>query len=193
MVAAPGKGVRDFPLTFALAVLAIVATATRAPWMLADGHTWTEPWRALTGPLVHATWGHLVRDLALVLIVGVVYERPMRRVWPALLAAGIALPALAVLALTGASSYQGLSGLSHALLAAAIVFELRGKLRGLAMVVGLGLWAKVIYELWTGTPAFPMDLGAGVRQVPLAHFVGAACGAILALGATASDPVPARR
>jgi rhomboid family GlyGly-CTERM serine protease len=181
----------DFPWTLAVAAAAVVATAIAlsaspadhrvARAMLAEGHTWREPWRALTGPLVHATWGHLVRDVALTLIVGVAYEAPLGRRWPALIAAGLVLPALAVLA-SGAGVYYGLSGLSHALLAAALGFELRrrrGRARGYVAIVAAGLAIKVGYELVTGAPAFPMDLGPGVRQVPLAHAVGVALGALI--------------
>jgi hypothetical protein len=61
-------------------------------------------WRALAGPLVHATWDHLVRDVALTAIVG------------------------------------------------------------------------------AGATAFRMDLGEGVRQLPLAHAAGLAVGAAFAAG-----------
>ena len=196
----------DFPWTLAVAAAAVVATAIAlsaspadhrvARAMLADGNTWREPWRALTGPLVHATWGHLVRDLSLTLIVGVAYEAPLGRRWPVLIAAGLVLPALAVLA-SGATVYYGLSGLSHALLAAALGFELRrrrGRARLYVAIVAAGLAVKVGYELVTGAPAFPMDLGPGVRQTPLAHAVGAALGALVgAAGISGRGPRRSRR
>ena len=158
----------DFRWTLVVAVAAIVATAAH----LAGG-------AAVDGPLVHATWGHLVRDLSLLLIPGIAYEAPMKRVWPALLAAGIVLPWLAVRA-AGAPGYYGLSGLSHALLAAALAFELRRRRSGYVALLCLLGAAKIGYEAATGAPAFPMDLGPGVHQAPLAHLVGAAAGAYIA-------------
>jgi hypothetical protein len=158
----------DFPWTAAVAILAVIATAAH----LAGGAT-------IDGPLVHATWGHLVRDLALTLIAGAAYEAPMRRVWPALVIAGLVLPWIAVLA-TGAAGYYGVSGLSHALLAAALTFELRRRRNVWLGCLCFAGAAKIGYELATGAPAFPMDLGPGVHQATVAHAVGAALGAYIA-------------
>lgn len=174
----------DWPCTAAVLALAIVTTtaAFASPALrdavIADARTWHQPWRAVTGPLVHATWGHLLRDAALVAIAGIGYEARLPR---PLFALGLAAPALAVLAAGDVTWYCGLSGLSHALLAAALVHELRHR-RGAARlaVLGLALLAagKPIFELVTGRPAFAMALGAGVVQVPLAHAVGALVGAL---------------
>jgi len=176
----------DFPWTIAVALLAIAATAAAhdgssiADALIADRRiAHGQLWRALTGPLVHATWGHLVRDLALIAIAGAGYEAPLRPRRALLFAAGIAVPAIAVLAAGDARWYCGLSGLSHALLAAALAHEL-GARRGAARAVVLALCAagagKLIYELVTGAPAFAMALGDGVAQVPLAHVAGALVG-----------------
>lgn len=147
-------------------------------------------WRALTGPLVHATWGHLVRDLALTLLVGVAYERELRDRWLPLFAVALVAPTIAVLA-TGASAYFGLSGLSHALVAAALGLELRrrrGGARVYVLVIAAGCMIDLIYEAWSGGPAFPMDLGPNIRQVPIAHVVGAIAGA--AFGLVRPPPAP---
>ena len=180
----------DFPWTLAVAGLAIAATtgafASRAvaDVLIADARiAHGQLWRALTGPLVHATWGHLVRDVALVAIAGAGYEAPLRtrRAW--LFAGGLVVPPLAVLAAGEADWYCGLSGLSHAVLAAALAYELvcrRGAARVFVAALGSACAAKPIYELATGAPVFAMALGAGVVQVPLAHaagaLVGIACG-----------------
>ncbi|MCB9558989.1 MAG: rhombosortase [Kofleriaceae bacterium] len=152
-----------------------------AGWLVADAARLDagQWWRAATGPLVHATWGHLVRDLALMLIAGVAYEQPLRRGFVALLASALVLPTLAVIVVDGAPAYYGLSGVSHALLAAALAYELGARRgRGRAYVAALAALGaiKVGYELITGAPAFPMALGHGIRQAPLAHAVGAAIG-----------------
>lgn len=139
-------------------------------------------WRLVTGSLVHATWGHLVRDLALLVFVGVAYGDAIgRRRFGWLCAAGLAIPAAAVFALEpDIGVYYGTSGLTHALLAAAVVGELRRpstrSLRVIAVAVGVILGVKLGYESLTGAPMFPMDLGSGIRQMPIAHAAGALVG-----------------
>jgi membrane associated rhomboid family serine protease len=191
----------DPGLTLAIAATALAVTAVAlatgpgaAPtrWLIAgrDAIAGGEAWRLVTGPFVHVTWGHLVRDLALVLIPGVAYEGVLGRRWSLVVAAGLVAPAAAVLA-SGVPAYYGLSGLSHAALAAALGVELRR--RGgatwwyVAALAALGV-AKVGAELATGAPVFAMDLGPGVHQAALAHAVGGGLG--LALG-LALAPAPA--
>ncbi|HZJ62466.1 MAG TPA: rhomboid family intramembrane serine protease [Kofleriaceae bacterium] len=185
----------DFPWTLAVGVLAVVATAVArtsprfADAVVADGRiAHGQLWRALTGPFVHATWGHLVRDLALVALAGVAYEAALRSRRALLFAGGLAFPAIAVLAAGDARWYCGLSGLSHALLAAALSYELvsrRGIVRALVAALCAVSAVKPIYEVVTGAPAFAMSLGPGVVQVPRAHAVGVllgiACGLLAAL------------
>ncbi|MCE9579665.1 MAG: rhomboid family intramembrane serine protease [Deltaproteobacteria bacterium] len=182
----------DFPWTLALALAAIAATACAlssgtahhlADVLVADDRLARQPWRALTGPLVHATWGHLVRDLALTLLVGAAYERELRDRWLPLLGAALIAPTVAVLA-TGAAAYYGLSGVSHALIAAALGLELRrrrGGARIYVAVIASACAIKLLYEAASGGPAFPMDLGPHVRQVPIAHLIGALVGAAFGL------------
>ena len=184
----------DFPWTLAVAVLAVAATGAAfaaprfADAVVADARiAHGQLWRAVTGPFVHATWGHLVRDLALVALAGVAYEAALRSRRALLFTGGLALPAIAVLAAGDARWYCGLSGLSHALLATALSYELVSR-RGTARVLVAALCAagaiKPIYELITGAPAFAMSLGPDVVQVPLAHavgvLVGIACGLLAA-------------
>jgi rhomboid family GlyGly-CTERM serine protease len=184
----------DYKLTLAIAVAAALVTAialatgpdgAAARWLVADREALArgELWRAITGPFVHVTWGHLVRDLALVLLPGIAYEAAFGRRWRVVIAAGLVVPALAVLA-TGTPAYYGLSGLSHAVLAAALGFELRhrtGPTRWYVVALLAAGFAKIGYELVTGAPAFAMDLGPGVHQATLAHAVGGALGLVLGL------------
>ena len=173
----------DFPWTLATIVLAIAATAC-LPRELAGARVFEgEWWRLVVGPFVHATPGHLVRDLALVAIAGIAYEAPLARVKLALFGGGIVVPPLVVLAVGDVAWYCGLSGLSHALLAAALAFEVvrrRGAVRTFVLVLCAVAALKPLSELVTGTPAFAMPLGDDVVQVPLAHvagvLVGIACG-----------------
>lgn len=174
----------DFPWTLALVAAALVATALHraglGDWLVADDRfAIGDLWRLATGPFVHATWGHLVRDVALVALVGCAYEAPLASGFRWFVVFALVVPTTAVLIATDARWYCGLSGVSHALFAAAIVLELRqrrGVVRGLVVVVGAAFAAKPIYELVSGAPAFPMDLGPGMRQVPLAHATGVAIG-----------------
>lgn len=176
------------PWTLALAATALAATTAHlvlggdvvAPLTAHRDHLAQGPWRLVTGPLVHGTWGHLVRDLALVVGLGVAAEAALGRRYPALVLVGLVVPAAATLA-SGASLYFGLSGLSHALLAAITVLAVdhaRGRARAAAVAVGALLTAKVGLELVTGLPVFPMALGPGVTTATVAHALGAAVGAM---------------
>ncbi|MGH2900781.1 MAG: rhomboid family intramembrane serine protease, partial [Solirubrobacteraceae bacterium] len=150
----------DFPWTLAVAVLAVAATAAAfaspalADALIADSRiAHGQLWRVVTGPLVHATAGHLVRDLALVALAGIAYEGPLRSRRALLFAGGLALPAIAVLAAGDAQWYCGLSGLSHALLAAALAYELvcrRGPARAIVGALCAVCALKPIFELATG-------------------------------------------
>ena len=189
----------DFPWTLGIAVAAIVATAWSGDVLVADAARVEsgEVWRLLTGPFVHATWGHLARDLCVGGIAGIAYEQPLRARWPLLVVLALVLPAAAVL-LDGARGYGGLSGVSHAFIAAALAFEARrrrGRARGYVLAIAALGASKILYELATGAPAFPMDLGPGVAQAPLAHAVGVAVGVVMGLSAggsrrTCSPPRP---
>jgi rhomboid family GlyGly-CTERM serine protease len=183
----------DFRWTAVVIALAILATASAftspavRDALVADGRIFEgQWWRLVTGPFLHATWGHLIRDLVLVAIAGIAYEGPLGAKKLALYGGGIVVPALAVLVARDAAWYCGLSGLSHALLAAALSYEFVRR-RGAARAAVLGLCAiaaaKPVYELVTGVPAFAMPLGEGVVQVPLAHVVGVFVGIACGLGA----------
>jgi len=183
----------DFPVTLAICVLAVAATAAAFAWPgVHEALAVHGPWRVVTGPFVHATWGHLVRDLALVALAGAAYERPLARQRLLLFGGGLLVPSIAVLLTHEADWYCGLSGLSHALLAAAFAYEAvnrRGRTRAIVRVVGVVAALKPLYELITGTPVFPMQLGPGVGEhVPLAHvcgvLVGIPCGIRAALPRT---------
>ena len=185
----------DFPWTLAVAVSSVCATiaaAHGADWLVADqarldGGAW---WRALTGPLVHATPGHLARDVALCVLVGAGFERAMRRTWPWLVAFGVIVPPLVAFALEPeVVAYYGTSGLSHAMIGAVVTREIAAARRGAgataiisigASVVAAGLLGKLGYELWTGRALFPMALGPGVEQGPIAHLAGALVGVAVA-------------
>jgi membrane associated rhomboid family serine protease len=165
----------DFPLTLAVAALAVVLTALAPDACIADGRVFHgQWWRLASGPFIHATWSHLARDLSLVALAGIPYEARLgRAIW------GLGLVVPPLLALRGLDWYCGLSGLSHALLAGALAYEaLRRRGRTRIAVVALGAIAtlKPLYEIATVAPAFPMALGPHVVQVPIAHATGVVVG-----------------
>ena len=84
----------------------------------------------MTGPLVHTTWGHLAWDGTILVLLGWSYEPRLRGAWPALFAAGLVAPLAVELALSpDLTAYYGTSGLTHTLMAAAVVFELAHRRR----------------------------------------------------------------
>ncbi len=183
LAVAASAGAWGAPPPFGALARALVAAA--GP--LHDG----ELWRLLTGPLVHVTPGHLLRDLAVFLVVGALYEPVLGRRFVPLLALALAVPTAAVFAAQPAlGAYYGLSGACNALFVAALLTEWRraGCLRPpwwvLALAVAHG--AKTAWELTTGTLLFPLDLGARVEPAPVAHGVGSLVG-FLVLVPTRSD------
>lgn len=185
--------------TLLISFLSVLATASLcwpgvASFLVADSQKIAdyELWRWITGPLVHATWGHLLRDLALLLFVGVAFERELGRRYSLLCLLGLVLPTIVSLHDPQIHFYYGSSGLTHALLAAVMLYILvpgRSQLASpswmlaMAGAATLTLFGKVLWEVSTGAPLFPMDLGPGVHQLPIAHASGAAVG-VLFFGAS---------
>jgi membrane associated rhomboid family serine protease len=198
-------------VTLAVVCAALAATAASlspsgralADALVADGRVAIEPWRLATGPLVHATWWHLARDAALVLALGLVYEERLGARWPWIVALGLVAPPLAVIA-GGDAGYYGLSGLAHAMIAAALACELearRGRARAVVAAIAMLFAAKVVYEAAAGGGAAAssilpraawLDLGARVHQAPVAHLAGALSFAIVTLAATGLEQIASR-
>ncbi len=202
-------------VSFAIACAALAATAASlahsplADALVADGRIAHEPWRAVTGPLVHATWWHLARDAALVLAIGIAYEQRLRGAWPWIIGAGLIAPPIAVIA-GGAAGYYGLSGLADAMIAAALAHEVLSREGRAGVVFGalaVAFAAKVLVEAIAGPGAASilprsawLELGPHVRQAPLAHLAGAIAGAGAMISHTAfrrsrrsrSSPAPRR-
>jgi len=200
MAAAPQTRVSstiDWPWTAAVAVAGVLATAAAAGGLVADADAVRagELWRLATGSLVHATAGHLVRDVGLLVIVGAAYERTLRRGFGVLIGLLLVGPPIAVFcADPDLRCYYGLSGLTHGLIAAALAFELSRRRAPWWVWAIAGAFAfKLAFELATGAPLFPMSLGPGVRQVPVAHAAGAAIGTAWALLRCPPHPDPPRQ
>jgi rhomboid family GlyGly-CTERM serine protease len=186
----------DFPWTLGLSVAAVALTAaalgggplaTVAAWLLAttEGLERAEIWRLWTGPLVHGNTAHLVRDVSVFLLLGVVYERELGKRYLVMMTAGLALPALLVLLVQPElGAYLGLSGLVNVQLAACFIHELKDSGRRptwwiLFLTVAYGL--KLVFETASGGLMMDMDLGDGVVAAPLAHLSGALLGTLIVL------------
>ena len=134
-----------------------------------------EPWRLVTGHLVHWSLDHMVWDVLTFLGIAVLCERISRCDLAWVLALATPAISLAVLALRPELPvYRGLSGLDVALFAL-----LAGQLRGwLGAGLGAAVAGKVLYEFATGSALFVTTPPGGVVLVPEAHLAGAAVAAL---------------
>jgi rhomboid family GlyGly-CTERM serine protease len=173
--------------TVITAAIAVVATGCAlsgsfiAQYLVADAGAIGDgqSWRLVSGPFVHATVGHLFWDGAILMMVGALYEERLRAVWPALLAFGTVVPTAAVFVWhPDLAGYYGLSGLTYALVFAAIAYELRrGNRDWYVIVAAVGFTAKICWQVATsGAGILPMDVAGGVPTMTAAHVVGALMG-----------------
>lgn len=161
-------------------VLAWLAPAAALDWQPARAAA--EPWRAWTAAFVHWSPGHLLANLAGLLVVaafGVVGHATLRcalawaLAWPLTHAALLLQPGLA--------HYGGLSGVLHAGVAVAAL-QIARRRRGAPRLIGIavlgGLVLKIVLEApWASTLAHPR--GWNIAVAPLAHAAGALAGALL--------------
>ena len=151
-----------------------------------------ELYRLFTGHAVHWSGEHLLWNLVALLALGAMCERiaPARHAI-AVAAAAVAIP-LALFAFDPSlQRYRGLSGLASAQFALLVVLVLREAARKsdrgplvLGTAFGVAFAGKVSYEAWTQTGLFVDAAGSGFLVVPLAHVVGASCGALATLSPT---------
>jgi len=149
-----------------------------------------EPWRLLTGPLVHASWGHAARDLTTLLALGLLWERALGRRFLPLIGVGTCIPPVVTFALQPRLRlYCGLSAAVYAVLAAGLVLEWRrdGR-RPWLLLLTAAVALKLVVEVASGDLLLPMGHPVGVQPVPLAHLVGAACAAVAWTPPTHSMP-----
>lgn len=152
-----------------------------------------EWWRLFTGHLVHFDASHATWDLATVALLTFLHPRLTPRHWLLLLGGAAFIISLAVWALQPQFEiYRGLSGLACALFGSAAVFryqharaERDGVLQIAIIALALGFAAKSGFEIVREETVFA-SAGA-YAPVPLAHLIGAACGAGFALSQPATD------
>lgn len=158
----------------------------------------TEPWRLLTGHLVHINSAHLVINAAAWWVVARLYAEELAGAWQLTVLGISALTISAGLLLLHPTIawYRGFSGVLHALFFAGALQWLLTTLRDPArtwrrlwlpalLVVGGGI--KVIAEQ-PGGSATPFADWLGAGTVPQAHLLGAITGALL--GALAALRAP---
>jgi rhomboid family GlyGly-CTERM serine protease len=146
----------------------------------------SEPWRALTGHLVHVSWPHALVNAAALWVVARLYavDLDARRQLAALALSALAVSAALAWAHPSIAWYRGLSGALHGLFFAGatkwLFAERPRRWQRLWMPAALfaGGWIKVIVEQPDGSATSHADwLGAAV--VPQAHLAGALCGSVL--------------
>ncbi len=152
----------------------------------------TEPWRLVTGHLVHANWRHaIVNALAWFATARLfAYELPPARQAWLLAASALGASLLLWLAAPQVAWYRGLSGALHGLFAAAAVLWLARAVkvrdagaarRALAPALLLAaVWAKVLAEQLGGA-AITNPSWLGVAVVSQSHLFGAGVGTLAAL------------
>jgi|GEM_PF-4619284 len=190
------------PWTLLVTLAAVTATAAWAGDLGSVGSTavepllgtraWAQPWRLLTGGLVHSDWELLLRDLPIFAALAFAVERKARA-FVGLLALALAAPAAAVLATqSGVEVFGGLSGAINALVVVFVAQRWRDAAGWGRVAVGLlGTLhgSKVLYEGLTGQLVFPMEI-AGGAPAPLAHLVGAVVGLLWVAGRAVSPTTP---
>jgi rhomboid family GlyGly-CTERM serine protease len=170
----------------AIALLALQALGAGDHLEWRRGLLAAEPWRVVTGHLVHIGWLHALLNALALVVVARLYapDLGVRRQLAALAASALAISAALAWLYPEIEWYRGLSGALHGLYFAGamtwLLSEPRRSLRGLWMPAALviGGWIKVALEQ-PGTGAVVEAEWLGAAVVPQAHLVGAACGTLL--------------
>lgn len=153
-----------------------------------------EPWRLLTGHVVHLNWPHALINALALLIVARLFAPDLsaRRQIAVLLTAAVTISAGLALLYPGIAWYRGLSGVVHALFFAGAAVWLGGvrpwrvRTAWLPSALFFGGWVKVALEQPTGD-ILPHAEWLGAAVVPQAHLIGAACGTALGLAFALAD------
>jgi rhomboid family GlyGly-CTERM serine protease len=178
----------------AAVVMVLVATADAEQWEYRRELLASEPWRLLSGHLVHINWQHAVINAVALLIVARLFSPDLRAARQGIVLGTCALAISFGLALLYPTIgwYRGLSGVVHGLFfagaAAWLVKAQPRTLRTLWLPLALlaGGWIKVLLEQPAGD-ALPYADWLGAAVVPQAHLIGAACGTALGLASALAD------
>jgi rhomboid family GlyGly-CTERM serine protease len=173
-------------IALAIAVLALHAFAPGEALEYQRGTLARQPWRVLTGHLVHLNWPHALINSAALWIVARLYAPDLSATRQAIALAASALAISASLAWLQPDIewYRGLSGALHGLFFAGaakwLIVERPRSVARLWMpaLLFLGGWVKVVLEQ-PHDGALPHADWLGAVIVPQAHLAGAACGTAL--------------
>jgi rhomboid family GlyGly-CTERM serine protease len=154
-----------------------------------------QPWRVLSGHLVHINWQHALINAAALWVVARLYARDLSAARQAIALAASALAISAALAWLHPAIewYRGLSGALHGLFfAGAATWLLAERPRSLRRLwlpalLFVGGWMKVVFEQ-PHDGSLPRSDWLGAAVVPQAHLVGAACGTLLGALFAATQP-----
>lgn len=147
-----------------------------------------ELWRLFTGHFVHLSLSHLLWDgIAFLALCAVCLRMSRRRTLVCLVTAAATVPLVLWLPGPVFDGYFGLSGLDSALFGLLAITLLARSIRArepaaiaLSGLLSLGFVAKIAYEAGFAATVFVADM-PGVEPLPLAHVVGFAVGALVAL------------
>ena len=145
-----------------------------------------EPWRLLTGHLVHLSLTHALLNCVALMLLGRLFDSRLRpgELWAVLGGAPILISVAFWLLLPELEWYRGLSGALHALFFAgciAWICETAGRVRWLPTVaLALGTVKVLAEQPWDASFPFREWLGAPV--VPQAHLIGAVIGTVAGFG-----------
>ena len=163
-------------LTLIVTALALLAQLDPATWelnLLVAG----QPWRWLTGHLVHWDASHLAYDLLAFIALGAMAEQASRRRTVAtIVLAAVAGSAAFCWFDADLVRYRGLSGIGSALFVL-VLSDLALRSRGAAIVASVGLVGfclKIGFELVASKSLFAS--GVDWSNVPAVHLAGAAVG-----------------
>ena len=182
--------VADLPwVTLIILAASLALQPFAATWQLETATALAQPWRLLSGHLVHWNATHLLWDALVFAALSAAAEAGVgrRRVAAALLLAALAGSATFLLRHGDLSAYRGLSGLDSALLALVAVTQIRTArappIRLFFAAVLIGFVAKTATEIAAGHALFAA--GGGWVNLPSIHLAGALAGAAVALTARA--------
>lgn len=184
-----------FALALAVALLVLQALPVGDALEFRRSALAAEPWRALTGHLVHINWPHALINGAALWIVARLLAQDLDagRQAIALTTCALAVTALLAWLHPGIEWYRGLSGALHGLFFAGtakwLACEQPRTMRRLWLPAALfvGGWIKVIVEQPAG-PAIAHAEWLGAPVIPQAHLAGALAGSLLGLLFAATQP-----
>lgn len=176
---------QHFPITVSLIVLLVgigADTASQALQFYRPGILAGQWWRILTGHLVHLNWGHLVLNIAgLILVWAFFHATIVRTYWYAVFLLCLLINGLLLFFLDeDLVAYVGLSGVLHGLFIFGGLCELRLRLWRNAIVLLAVVWGKLLWEQFMGSLPGTTDLAGGSVYVN-AHLYGAYAGVVAAI------------